>query len=369
MKKNVNRKTITLIVTEKCNLDCKYCYENHKTSRTMPFEVAKQIIEKNCFEVNDFDELLIEFFGGEPFLNFKLIKQVVSYLETQKLAKPYLLFATTNGTLIHGEIKQWLIEHPQFICGLSIDGTRQMHNINRSNSYDSIDIDFFKNQYPEQGIKMTVSQDTLPNLCEGVLFLQEKGFKVACNLAFGIDWSDVKNRTVLERQLMKLIDYYLLHPNLEPCSILALDIKDIGVDDSQIKHRKWCGTGTHMFTFAPYGQAYPCQFFAPQSIGEKKSKLAQSLDFPRDISVDCLDKKCQDCLIEPLCPTCYGSNFASTGNIFKKDENLCELTKIIMQARAYFRAKQWEKGQLLSLNDNDEQLLLRAIAKIQKTFS
>ena len=78
-----------------------------------------------------------------------------------------------------------------------------MHNINRSNSYDDIDLDFFLEMYPAQDVKMTISKDTLPNLAEGVIELHHKGFLVSCNLAYQIDWSAEENVEILNRELNK----------------------------------------------------------------------------------------------------------------------------------------------------------------------
>ncbi len=60
-----------------------------------------------------------------------------------KTGQPYICFATTNGTLIKDEIKEWIEQNSErFWLGLSVDGTKAMHNLNRSNSYDQIDTNF-----------------------------------------------------------------------------------------------------------------------------------------------------------------------------------------------------------------------------------
>ena len=76
-------------------------------------------------------------------------------------------------------------------------------------------------------------------------------------------------------------------------------------------------------------------------------------------------KKCRACILRSICPNCFGANYAATGNIYQRDNNMCRLTKITMKARSFFRAKQWESGQL-HLTPTEEQLLLRAIIRIQE---
>lgn len=356
-------KTITLIVTEACNLNCSYCFEHHKSAESMTFATAKKIIDNEFINCDNYNNFVIDFFGGEPFLEFDLIQQIVEYVRSNSNKKNYRFFATTNGTLIHGEIKQWLLQQVDFICSLSIDGDKKSHNINRDNSFDLIDIDFFVKKYPQQGIKMTISQETLPYLYRDVLFLHKKGFIVNCNLAFSIDWSSTDNKEILEKQLKLLIDYYVNNPKIMPCSLIGWEISPIGYESSTTA-KKWCGAGTQMFTFDVRGDRYPCQFFAPQSIGKELSQKSRTLTFKREIDFCEIDKKCRDCIYLPCCPSCLGSNYATTGDMYLKDDNLCKLTKIIIKARSYYNALMWSSGKL-NLNEHEEQVLLRAIEKIQ----
>ena len=358
-------KSITLTLTAQCNLNCLYCYEHSKNSAKMSFKTAKFILDREMPMCEG--QIYIELFGGEPFLAFETIKKIYDYIDFNWPNKSWIMFATTNGTLVHDEIQDWLKNHKKFICGLSLDGNKLMQDINRSNSYDLIDIDFFIKQYPQQAIKMTVSQKTLPYLSEGIIFAHTKGFKVNCNLAFGIDWSNKNNVIILERELNKLIKYYLNNPNIEPCSMLNTPIEHLGTQKDKEKIKKWCGTGTAMKAFYVDGTAYPCQFFMPISAGKERAKRIGEINFLDNIPVSLLDKKCQSCLIREACPTCYGSNYISTGNIYSKDDNLCELTKIIIKARSYFKAMQWNLG-LLKLDNKREQALLRSILLVQENF-
>lgn len=360
-------KTITLIITESCNLNCSYCFEHHKSAEVMSFATAKRIIDEEFVNCNDFSNFVIDFFGGEPFLRFDFIQQVVDYVRRVSNGKKYRFFATTNGTLVNGKIKEWLLEQRDFICSLSIDGAKESHDLNRDNSFDLIDVDFFAKCYPQQSIKMTISQETLPFLYRDILFLHKKGFIIGCNLAFSIDWTNVDNKKILEEQLKLLIDFYIANPHVSPCSLIGWEITPIGYETSDMA-KKWCGAGTQMFTFDVRGDRYPCQFFAPQSVGKELSKNSKSLVFKRDIDLCEIDPKCRDCIFLPCCPSCLGSNYATTGNMYLKDDNLCKLTKIIIKARSYYNALLWNSGRLI-LSEREEQVLLRAIEKIQNDKS
>ena len=356
---------ITLCVAEYCNLNCTYCYEHHKTSKRMSRETALQILERELAHVCPCEYVCIEFFGGEPFLGFDTIKCACEYVASVLKPEQYIAFATTNGVLVHGEIKEWLLAHPEFSCSLSLDGTREMHNINRSGSFDQIDLDFFAKQYPEQSIKMTVSRETLPHMAEGVIFCQEKGFTVSVNLAFGPDWSDSETVDILTEQLSLLIDYYLAHPDIKPCSMLDFDITPIAYLKNTDHARKWCGASTSMHTYDADGVCYPCQYFMPITLGRERADALKDTKLPEYISLDHYPERCRSCCLLNICPMCYGSNYASTGDFFTVSEDMCLMTKVIMKARAYFRALQIDTGQLSALSEEEMAYLCQAIMMIQ----
>lgn len=358
------KRLVTLTLTNACNLKCIYCYEENKSKDKISFETAKSIIDKE-FALDDETPIEFDLFGGEPFLAFDLIKKIDAYLVENYYKRKWILFATTNGTLVHGEIQEWLKKRPYFVCGLSLDGNKYMQDINRSNSFDQIDLEFFTKQYPQQGLKMTISEKTLPYLYEGTLFLHSLNVPFSNNLAHGIDWSNKENVDILSRELSKLIDYYIEHPEIEPARILNYSIEQVGLSNGEIPNSVhcWCGAGD-MHTYDVNGDMYPCQFFMPLSVGEEKAKKSKEINFVKEVPITLLDEKCQKCPIVVSCPTCYGSNYCSSGNIYAKEDNFCKLTKITFKAISYLKALQWERGQL-SLDSSKELLLLRAIKVIQ----
>ena len=122
---NRKRKILILQITEACNLKCAYCYQHCKTDSFMQLGMAKQSIQKHIANSDEFDEIEIEFFGGEPFLQFDFIREICEWTWAQRFKKPIIFFCSTNGTLIHGEIQTWLKKHSHKIwVGLSLDGTR-----------------------------------------------------------------------------------------------------------------------------------------------------------------------------------------------------------------------------------------------------
>lgn len=128
---------LILNVTERCNLRCKYCtysgtyyYERHHSTKDMPWEVAKKAIDYFHSHTQSSERVYISFFGGEPLLNFQLIRRSVEY--TRKFANwpPIVFHVDTNGTTLTDEIITFLIEN-DVILQVSIDGPSEAHDRHR----------------------------------------------------------------------------------------------------------------------------------------------------------------------------------------------------------------------------------------------
>ena len=312
----------------------------------MVFSVAKDIIDR---ELNDerFEEFLIDFFGGEPLLKFPLIQECVSYVKEKYPQKNIFFTMTTNGVLAKGKIKDYLIENKDIIkISLSLDGTPRMHNINRCDSFSLIDVEFFHKYWPEQPMKMTISPATLPYLAEGIIYMHEHNYSFSCNLALDIDWSNEENESILERELKKIIDYYLNNKDVIPCQLFQYNFDRVPVKITKDSQIRACGAGVEMVTYSSDGKAYPCQFFTPLSLGEDTSKKAESIVFKDKVTIDDFPEPCHSCPVISICHNCYGANYSQTGDIYKKDMNLCKLNKMLFKASAYLWFERYKKGDI-----------------------
>ncbi|HDK7138550.1 TPA: radical SAM protein [Clostridium botulinum] len=128
---------ITLELTEKCNLRCKYCIYNpshpeHREfgHRDMNFETAKKAIDFFNNHTSDTKEVYIGFYGGEPLLNFELLKKCIDYAKIKIKNKDLSYSMTTNATLITEDIANFLVENKVSIT-VSLDGPKLIHNENR----------------------------------------------------------------------------------------------------------------------------------------------------------------------------------------------------------------------------------------------
>ena len=352
-----------LLVTEDCNLRCSYCYEHQKKSKRMTLEVAKAILDENLKTADANQPIVIEVFGGEAFANFRLIKEIDEYINEKYSHLDIKYETTTNGTLIHGEVKEWLSEHKdKFFIALSLDGTKEMHDLNRKfasgeGSFQAIDISFFAHTWPGCPAKMTISEKTLPHMAEGITFLDGLGFKCDATLSIGVNWNREKNLPILIRELNKLVNYYTANPSIQLCTMLNLDLRLVftPIDNDY----RFCGAGVDMTCFDTEGGAYPCQGFAPISIGENAKRF---LNFDETEFRFTEKNMCKKCPWVRLCPNCYAANLQSTGDIQRVDPNLCEFYKICILASAKIQYQRIIQKREFTY---DDQLVLKAISYIQ----
>lgn len=317
-----------LLVTHQCNLRCSYCYEHKEKSNHMSISNAKLYISE---VVNSLDESYqsfeVQFMGGEPLLQFPLIKEVSEWLWQAYF--PISLdceFAPTNGTLIDQEMKKWFSANRDRIClGLSFDGNRLMQNVNRSNSATQVDLDFFKNTWPNQSVKMTISPNTISMLRDGVVFLHKQGFRhITADLAMGkeVVWKD-EHLKLYRQQLGLLSDYYLEHPQIPRLSLLNLDIRSLFLDND---NKKKCSCGEDLVCIDTDGTEYACHLFSPATMSEEQAKASLAIDFTDHSAF--IPDDCGDCLLFLQCPCCYGMNFLCYGNVSTQSAFTCQAFKI-----------------------------------------
>ncbi len=314
-----------LMVTHACNLNCTYCYEKHKSGRMMTVEKAKEIILNEMEFVrtsNRFSEIQIDFMGGEPFVNFPLIKEIVEWLEGMEAPPvPWLCFACTNGTLLTDDIKAWLRHHRESLwLGASYDGLPEMQEENRGSN--AVDLEFFKELWPEQGLQMTVSKESLPRLADGVISILERGFRIEVSMAQGIAW-DKQDALVYYEQLTKLGQWFLENPQYTPIQRLKA-IKLPLRHPREHTYSKQCGTGEGMITYDTDGTTYSCHMFTPIIHGQDKALQLKSLDWC-DSELMTFEP-CDGCALKMSCTTCPGFNFHYRGSVAARDLHRCLIT-------------------------------------------
>ena len=358
-----------LCLTHSCNLNCVYCYQKHDGNSRMSLDTAKNAVDWILTnKPDDMKGIEISFIGGEPLLEFKLIKEIYEYTHKKYHNDQYIFYATTNGALLNEEMKKWFREHKQsFVLGLSLDGLPETHNRNRSNSFDKIDISFFLETWPEQGVKMTLSEYSLGHLADNVIFIHNLGFKDigGVNLAEGnFNWSDEKFVQILIPELRKLVDFYVEHDDLTVCQMLG---RQLYLCEAPNKIRKkWCGIGVGTIFFDTDGTRLPCPFVTPMTFSKDEINDMLQTDFNNPdnfIDEDCFN----NCYIYPVCPTCSGANYLAMKTFKRRDHSKCRIQKLITLYAADLLAKRLLKNQK-SVPENRIYNTISAIEKIRELY-
>lgn len=327
-----NLKFLIFLLTYDCNLRCSYCYEPKKAHKSMTIESAKTIIQKALNDVDDsFGSIEIQFMGGEPLLEFDIIKEVCEWLwSTKHKIEITHISSPTNGTLLNDNMRRWLVKNRErFQLLLSFDGTRLMQNMNRSKSANSIDLDFFSKTYPHSTVKMTMSPATVGQLYNGIKFLYDKGFRdVDASLALGnnIGWNK-EHLKLLSTELDKLIDFYTKHTDIKPIALFNMPVWMILNSQSE---PFVCYCGKNISCYDCNGEKYPCHIMSPIALSEDKAKVVKVINF------DTIRKKrskiCKSCLLVNVCSTCYGINYRDRGNFNQPSPFVCAQFKLFFYA-------------------------------------
>ena len=215
---------VTFIVTEECNLRCKYCYVTHKQGgKKMPFDVAKKFIDLILNMPVKMPSVVLDFIGGEPLLEAELIDQICDYFKKKafELNHPwywkYRINIGTNGVNYSDSSVQKLIEKNKgkISVAITLDGVKEKHDMQRvfpdgSGSYDVImkNIPKWLSQFPGS-TKVTFSSNDLPLLKDSIIHLWNLGItEVAANVVFEDVWKD-RDDEIFENQLKELADYII----------------------------------------------------------------------------------------------------------------------------------------------------------------
>jgi uncharacterized protein len=360
---------VTLVVTENCNLRCKYCYESGKNSNNvMTPEVAFKAIDFIFDKLAPRDGLVLEFTGGEPCLELELLEQTIAYFKERLWSRPdhpwfssYILMFGTNGVLYDSERFQRLLWQNRDHCypAVTIDGTKRKHDAARIfpdglGSYDIVakNVKLLLKQWPDALTKLTFSSPDLPYLCESVLHVWDLGFKdIGANVVYEDVWKP-GDPELFESELRKLADisiekgYWETHK----CSLFWKPRpKDTAIVESE-DDRNFCGSGT-MLSIDSKGNLYPCLRFHQFSMSKKKARDLGNVfnGYKQDMvrPFHCLCKslqsseECLSCEYKENCGWCTGLNYdmSDTSTIFQRVTYICEMHKARWRANQYY----WEQ--------------------------
>lgn len=340
---------IFILCTYNCNLHCSYCYEHNKIARSLNVHRLQENLRKE-FNLN-FDGFILTFHGGEPFLSFNELKEICEWIWDEYPEKNIKCTVTTNGTILTDTIKNWLIvNRRRFHVGLSLDGYPETHNQQRGNSFDMIDINFFR-QLHRPSAKMTVSPESVQKMFDNFLFVNGLGFDISITPALEIEWS---HEALIEygRQLKMLADHQLTHIDFPLLSIFHYQL-----DKFSDKHptSRWnCGVGYYEVAYDIDGNQRLCHAFVSDfKTNSENNDGIVSLILNSSASVEMTE--CIDCPLFKACSPCVGLNFVNRNSISSIHQSFCSLTKIGMKITAYLYASALANGKkYIWLKDLDD---------------
>lgn len=339
-------KSLCLHIAHDCNLSCRYCFAKEGgfggTRELMPFSVARAAIDFLCKSSSTRYNLEVDFFGGEPLMNFDVVKQTVQYARSiQKKYNKYFRFTiTTNGLLLTDEISDFINNEMDNVV-LSLDGRKAVNDINRktlpgSGSYDII-VPKFKALLKKRGkksyyIRGTYTSDNLDFDCD-VNAMADEGF-----LNLSIEPVSAQGEPfAITAQHKKQIEgaYDRIYQRL--CTDNDITFfhftSDLSGGPCAIKRIRGCGAGTEYLAVTPSGELYPCHQFVGNKeyiVGNLDSGIVNTELCREFQNCNLYSKKgCGDCFAKYFCSGgCAATGYKSTGSILGQDEMYCELTKL-----------------------------------------
>lgn len=363
-KEEITLNGLTLMIIQECNLRCTYCYGEggeYQDRGKMSLETAKKSIDFLIGNSKN-KELLICFLGGEPLMNFPLIKDVVAYCNKYENDKPihFKYTITTNGTIWNDEIEKFLREK-HFTVQISVDGNKDVHNCNRfyANGLGSFDV-MEKNTRNMRNDGLVSGRATITatnlDLVDNFKALNDMKFRSipmapAQNLLSDEDY----DRLIGENT--KLVQYFLEliqsgdYKTAKKLRILMSGLQKI--HKSGVARKILCGVGSAQLAVDINGEIYPCHRFVANkeyAMGNvlKDTKI-EKMPFLEEITLE-KHKECKNCWARNLCVgACPNENLVNAGTTQKSDSKNCRFIQAMYNdlIHAYLELTVENKKQLL----------------------
>ncbi len=347
-------KALCLHVAHTCNLNCSYCFASqgkyHGDRALMSYEVGKQALDFLVANSGTRRNLEVDFFGGEPLMNFDVVKRLVAYARSieKEHGKNFRFTLTTNGVLIDDDVIDFANKEMSNVV-LSLDGRKEVHDRFRvdyagKGSYDKI-VPLFQKLVKERGNKDYYMRGTFthhnPDFINDIKAMLDLGFTelsmepVVCaeddpsaltkeDLPIVLQgYEELANLMIERRKAGKPFTFYHYMIDLKggPCIY---------------KRVSGCGSGTEYMAVTPWGDLYPCHQF----VGEEKFKLGDVFNGVTNKSVQdefyaCnvyTREECRDCWAKLYCSGgCAANAYHATGSVGGVYKYGCELFRKRME--------------------------------------
>lgn len=350
MMENSPIKAMCLHVSHDCNLRCKYCFASTGDfggdRKLMPLETSKKAIDFLLENSGQRRNLEVDFFGGEPLMNFDVVKQTVSYArQKEKLFNKNFRFTmTTNGVLLSDDKIDYLNKEMDNIV-LSLDGRREVNDnmrpkISGMGSYDSILPKFIKlvngRGSKDYYVRGTFTKYNI-DFAKDVLHMNECGFDqlsvepVVCDS--NEDYAITKDDLPKIFEQYQLLAEQIIEKKKNGSNINFFHFMiDLNQGPCVIKRIKGCGCGNEYIAVTPDGDIYPCHQFVGMDewkMGNVEDKIINRDIKNKFVKTTILDKqKCKDCWAKFYCSGgCNANNLQYAGDLLTPHELSCEMEK------------------------------------------
>ena len=359
-------KALCLHVAHTCNLSCPYCFASqgkyHGQQALMRFDVGKRALDFLMENSRDRVNLEVDFFGGEPLMNWEVVKELVAYAREQEgpRGKKFRFTLTTNGMLIDDDVIDFANREMHNVV-LSLDGRKEVHDRLRVDwagrgSYDRI-VPKFQKLVERRGGKGYYMRGTFthanPDFTKDVLHMADLGFDqlsmepVVCapddpaaltaeDLPIVLEQYELLAKEMLRREREGrgfTFYHYMLDLAHGPCIY---------------KRISGCGSGTEYMAVTPWGDLYPCHQF----VGEEAYRLGDiwqgvTNTAVRDEFKSCnayARPECADCWARLYCSGgCAANAYHASGSIRGVYEYGCELFRKRIECAVMMKAAQAEE--------------------------
>lgn len=319
-------KALCLHVAHTCNLNCSYCFASqgkyHGDRAIMSLEVGKRALDFLIENSQGRTNLEVDFFGGEPLMNFDMIKELVAYARKREKEahKNFRFTLTTNGVLVDDDVIDFANREMSNVV-LSLDGRKEVHDrfrvdYNGNGSWEKI-VPKFQRFVEKRGNKNYYMRGTFthanPDFLNDIKEMLRLGFTelsmepVVCA---GDDPSALtaEDLPIVLKQYEELAELMLnRHREGKPFTFYhyMLDLKN---GPCIYKRISGCGSGTEYMAVTPWGDLYPCHQF----VGEEKFKLGNIWTGVDNIAVQNEFASC-NVYTRPECSDCWAKLYCSGG--------------------------------------------------------
>ncbi len=341
-------KALCLHIAHTCNLNCSYCFASqgkyHGERAVMSYEVGKRALDFLIENSGSRKNLEVDFFGGEPLMNFQVVKDLVAYARSveKEKGKNFRFTLTTNGMLIDDDVIEFANRECHNVV-LSLDGRKEVH--------DRYRVDYAGNGSWEKIVpkfkKFVESRDGKGYYMRGTFTHENPDFLEDIKVMLDLGFNELSMEPVVcspdSPSALTEEDKEIIYDQYEKLAALMLEkdkegkpftfyhyIIDLTGGPCIYKRISGCGSGTEYMAVTPTGELYPCHQF----VGEEQFKLGDIYNgvtntAAQDQFASCnvyAHPECRDCWARLYCSGgCAANAYHSTGSVTGVYEYGCDL--------------------------------------------